>query len=119
MNQPGLIRETLTISGKGILQNGVARTGKEWKKLQVICEREPDRFGKTESVALTGFGVIADDLADLAVGDTINVEYVARSQEWKGRWFTDLVIVALDTPDVKAIPAAQEADEDNEDDMPF
>tara|TARA_R110001583_G_scaffold9802_2_gene45981 strand:+ start:70 stop:396 length:327 start_codon:yes stop_codon:yes gene_type:complete len=70
------------------LQSGISNAGKEWKKQEVIL-KQLDKY-ETE-VCITAFG--NEELKKLEgfnIGDTVEVSVNIKSNEFNGRYFTNI-----------------------------
>ena len=117
-----IVKETGRITAIGNLQSGTSRSGKEWKKIQIVIEVTNDR-GYTRQLALQAMDKPAVKFIedDWRIGDVVTVSYEAQSREWNDVWYTDLRVLYIDAPQQRSnaqpAPAAEAAPQD--DDLPL
>ena len=100
-------------------QEGVSKADKPWKKLTFVLANEGGYEGKEQIFAFDLFG---DEKVDKflqynKVGQSVDVSFNIRTNEWNGKYFTSLdawKVFKSDSEEVKA-PAMPEAN----DDLPF
>ncbi|MEE6185656.1 hypothetical protein PIECOFPK_00751 [Mycovorax composti] len=68
------------------LQSGVAKTGNEWRKQDIIVETE-GQYPKKVCISIWG-----DRINDkiLQVGNMLKIYFDIESREFNGRWYTDV-----------------------------
>ena len=68
---------------------GKKKNGETWQKNGFVIETEGEYSKK---VAISCYGKLVPDVASLAIGDYVVVEFGVESREWNDKWFTDVVL---------------------------
>jgi hypothetical protein len=85
------------------MTEGTKKNGETWQKNGFVIETD-DKYPK--SVAISCFGKLVPDVASLAIGDYVVVEFGVESREWQDKWFTDVVLrdFSVQKNDAKPLP---------------
>ena len=103
---------------------GKKKDGSTWQKNGFVIETD-DKYPK--QVAISCYGKLVPDVASLAIGDFVTVEFGVESREWNDKWFTDVVLRDFSVqkgeakPLPKTAPIETRGTETNNDydDLPF
>ena len=120
-------KETGLVESVGDLASGIGKTGREWRRRDIIVNIAPAGAQYPNPVKVTFWNDKEARAACLNVGDEVEVEFVLRGSEFNGRFKVELngyearVVKASAMP--KPEPAAPQDDEspasDDPDDLPF
>jgi len=102
-------------------QEGTSAAGKEWKKLTFVISNM-EGYGETEQIfAFNIFGAEKVDkfLQYNKVGKTVDVQYDIKTQEWKGKYYTELQAWLVKSVDLEAEPVQEVAEEVETEELPF
>jgi len=108
------------------MTEGKKKDGNTWQKNGFVIETD-DKYPK--SVAISCYGKLVPDVASLAIGDYVVVEFGVESREWNDKWFTDVVLRDFSVqktetksdakPLPKTAPIETRGTETDYDDLPF
>ncbi|MFV0345211.1 MAG: DUF3127 domain-containing protein [Bacteroidales bacterium] len=68
-------------------QSGTSKAGKEWKKQEFVIESD-EQFPK--SICFTLFGDKTALVAEVAIGDIVEVFFNLESREFNGKWYHNI-----------------------------
>lgn len=100
----GLIRGQVIAVGE--IQQGVAKSGKQWQKQDCVVQSEGAYPKKV------AFSIMNDKIAqaNIQMGDIVEAEVGIESREYNGKWYTDLNAYRVDNMSVGApAPSPQSA----------
>lgn len=90
------------------LEQGTTADGRNWRRQTIVVEF--DRGGNIiDRVAFEGGNRYIEDIAQLNVGDKVDISYYVTSREWKDRWFTSANIYSIEVRREAAAPKTEPA----------
>ena len=106
----------MEITGKvhliGDVQKGTSKAGKEWKRQNLVIDTG-DEYNPYVSISF--LGTKTELLDKLSIDEEVTVSINISSNEWEGRWFTNVNGWKIESHGAVQAPATTEADED----LPF
>lgn len=111
--------------------SGTSAQGKQWSKQDVVIETVDgqDKNGNDylSTLAITFFGDKVQKLGQIEVNDTVKASFSVKSNEYQGRYFTNVNGVFIDHADkqvgggyqTKTPDSTWEPTKDDGDDLPF
>lgn len=73
-------------------ENGTAKSGKVWRKQQILLSAKFNEFHKKFYAALWNDNITND----YKKGDTVNVDLSFESKEFNGKWYSSITIEKLE-----------------------
>lgn len=105
------------------VESGVSKDGNEWKKVVFVISNNGGYQGAEQIFAFEIFGAEKVDkfLQYNKEGDTVDVDFNIRTNEWQGKYYTSLqawrVFKVEEAPQPQ--PQAEPVQEEDEDKLPF
>lgn len=120
-------KESGVVEVVGDVQSGTGKTGRAWRKRDIIVNIAPPGGQWPNPVKVTFWNDKETRAAALSVGDEVDVEFVLRGSEFNERFKVELngmdvtVTKASNAPKPEPAPAAidEEPASDDPDDLPF
>jgi hypothetical protein len=110
---------TGTIKTMTGVQTGQTKEGSEWKKITFVVSNNEGFEGAEQLFAFEIFGAEKVDnfLKYNKEGDTVDVDFNIRTNEYQGKYYTSLQ--AWKVFKAEATQAPQQASDDEDDSLPF
>ena len=121
-------KETGLVESVGDLASGIGKTGREWRRRDIIVNIAPAGAQYPNPVKVTFWNDKEARAACLNVGDEVEVEFVLRGSEFNGRFKVELNGYEARVTKPSSMPKPAPADEveaaadavsDDPDDLPF
>jgi hypothetical protein len=77
----------------GNLEQGKTKEGYDWKNQHIILSTDPE---EGYSICLTFLNSNTKLVKGFRVDEWVEVEYYLTSKEYKGNWFTDIVVLDME-----------------------
>jgi len=106
------IKATGTVHFISAVVKGVSKVGNEWSRQDVVIESQMARKDGTtwpDFLCITAGSNKAEKMANISVGQKVEVTYTVSAREYNGRWYNnvDLVDIVPLQPAPQPQPVAQ------------
>ena len=98
-------------------QNGTSKAGNAWTAREFVIEVNDEGF--IGPVHFKAFGNDATVLADVQIGDEVEVRYKPQAREYNGRWYDENKVFRVSKVHGPAVNQPTETKEDENHDLPF
>ena len=83
------------------------KDGQTKVKYELVLSNTTEQ-GYTDLLAVTALGQKAEEVKDIAIGDTFKVRGAVNTREWQGKYFTQVNLLNIECVGQGASPEAQE-----------
>lgn len=90
-----IIREKGTIAFMSEVQSGTSQSGNPWYRQTIVVD-VAGYNGSYRKVALQASGNVVGDLAEMQVGDKVEVSYQVTAREYQGRWYNNVDLFKIE-----------------------
>ena len=105
------------IKSKQVVESGVSKAGKEWKKQSIVLDMNKD-FNSDVCISFFGDDKVARIQA-FEVGMSVKVGVNVSSREFNGKFYHNIDGWRIDTVDAPSFEAKPSQEEDTSGDLPF